>query len=111
MQFSPYCYEIFYSYITNGTENGHNKNGYVLHRKVELTMFKIQRFIKRLFCLLEPVSRVLGKFVFTFEVDATPVSMALFFPPVPGRKGFLSLNGCAVLALFAFKTGKVRLFS
>ena len=54
------------------------------------------------------MSRILGKFVFMFEVDATPVSVALFFPRVSGRKGFLSLNGCAVLALFALKTGKVR---
>lgn len=46
-----------------------------------------------------------------FEVVATPVSIALFFSGVVGRKGFPSLNGCAVLALFAFKTGKVRLSS
>lgn len=64
---------------------------------------------------LEPISRVRGFILWMFEGDATPVSMAFFFPRVSGRKKFpllsLSVNGRAVLSLFAFKTGKVRLFS
>lgn len=45
----------------------------------------------------------------------TCVRGLLFFPRVSGRKKFpllsLSVNGRAVLSLFAFKTSKVRLFS
>ncbi|TKS89942.1 Rab11 family-interacting protein 3 [Collichthys lucidus] len=66
-----------------------------------------QRSVWSLCCLLGPVSGFSRKFVFMFEVDATPVSVALFFPlGFLAEKGFLSLNDRAVLGLFAFKIGK-----
>lgn len=52
----------------------------------ERPLFNTHRFIKCLCCLLEPVGQVLGKFVFTFEVNATAVSVVLFVLWVPGRK-------------------------